>query len=223
MTAAACTLSFPGSRSATRRLAQALALSAAAHLLLVESLALETTLRTTLRTTLLMTAQAAAPATLSVRIEPATEAEPDGLPAQAPLPVVARERTRGIERVQASTRVKQGAEATLVLPQAPDPTYYSARDLDLYPRPATPLELDKLARVRDRVATIFRFQLLIDESGTVNEISSVEGEPLSLRDELRAALAAIRFFPGRKDGRAVKSRVTLSIDFDSGSRTSAAR
>ena len=218
MTTAACIPSFPGFRNATRRLVQALALSAAAHLLLVEVLALETTLRTTLRT-----AQAGAPVTLSVRIEPATEAEPDSLPVQAPLPVVARERVRGIERAQASARVKQGAEATFILPQAPDPTYYSARDLDLYPRPAAPLELDTLVRGRGHVATTFRFQLLIDESGTVNEISPVEGEPLSLRDDVRAALAVIRFFPGRKDGRAVKSRVTLSIDFDSERRSSAAR
>lgn len=163
--------------------------------------------------------------TLTVRIEPATEMEPNGppVPVNATLPVAARERVRGIERVHASMRAKQGAQATLALPQAPDPTYYSARDLDHYPRPAAPLELDSLARGRDHAATIFRFQVLIDETGTVNEISPVEGEPLPLRDELRAALAAVRFYPGRKDGRAVKSRVTLSIDFDGERRSSAAR
>ena len=218
MTPAACNPSFSGSRDATRRLAPALALSIVAHLLLVESLVLETTVRAVLRT-----AQATAPVALSVRIEPAPEEEPDGPPLQAPLPAVARERARGTEHVQASTRVKQNAEATLVLPTTPDPVYYSARDLDFYPRPAAPLELDKLARGRSHVATNFRYQLLIDESGKVDEISPVEGEPLSLRDELRAVLAAARFFPGRKDGRAVKSRVTLSIDFDSERRSSAAR
>lgn len=189
-----------------------------AHLLLVESLALETTVRAVLRT-----AQATAPVALSVRIEPAAEEEPEAPPLQTPLPVVARERARGIERVQASVRVKQNAEATLILPTTPDPIYYSARDLDFYPRPAAPLELDNVARGRGLVAAIFRFQLLIDESGRVDEISPIEGEPQPFRDELRALLAAVRFHPGRKDGRAVKSQVTLSIDFDAERRSSAVR
>ena len=201
-----------------RRLERALALSLVAHLLLVESLALETPVRAFLRT-----AKASAPVALSVRIEPATKAERDLPPSPAPLPVVARERARGIEHVRASTRAKPGAEAALALPTTPDPTYYSARDLDFYPRPVAPLELDRLARGRGEVATVFRFQLLIDDSGTVNEISSVQGEPPSLRDELGSVLAATRFHPGRKDGRAVKSRVTLSIDFDGERRSSAAR
>jgi hypothetical protein len=215
MTAAACVTSFTGSRDATRRLAHALALSVAAHLFLVESLALETALRTTV--------QAAAPVILTARLEPAAEAEPEGPSVPAPLPKVERVRARGIEHVTASARVKQGTETTLALPQPPDPTYYSARDLDVYPRPVAPLELDTLVRGRGLAATIFRFQALIDESGTANEVTPVEGEPLSLRNELLAVLAATRFHPGRKDGRAVKSRVTLSIDFDSERRNSPAR
>ena len=211
MTAAVHVPWFPGSRDAARRFVGALALSVAAHWLLIESLALETTLQT---------AQPAMPMTLTVRIEPPAEAEHEGLPVPVPtpLPAAPRDRVRIVEHTQASARAKQGAEhgteATLVLPQAPDPTYYSARDLDLYPRPATPLALDFLGRNGSHAATIFRFQVLIDESGTVNEVSAVEGEPAPLWEELRALLAATRFVPGRKDGHAVKSRVTLSIDFD---------
>ena len=159
MTTAGCIPPFSGSRDATRRISQALELSAAAHLLLDQSLELETALRSALRT-----AQVTTPPILTVRIEPAREAEPDVPPVPAPIPVVTRERTRGIERMQASARLKQGAETAVALPQAPDPTYYAARDLDLYPRSAAPLELDALARSRDHAA-IFRFQVLIDESG----------------------------------------------------------
>lgn len=216
MTAAVYVHWFSGSRDAARRFAWALALSVAAHWLLIESLTLETTLRT---------AQPAGPVTLTVRIEPPTEAEHEDLPLQAPAPSSAapRDRVRGIENAQASARPNQGTGAKLVLPQAPDPTYYSARDLDIYPRPDTPLELDFLARTRSHATTIFRFQVLIDETGIVNEVSAVEGEPAPLRDELRALLAATRFVPGRKDGHAVKSRVTLSIDFDAARRDPAGR
>ena len=101
------------------------------------------------------------------------------------------------------------AAATLALPQAPDPTYYSARDLDTYPRPAVPLELDRFAA---DAGTSIRLTLLIDEGGSVNEIKIVEPvSQSSLKEALRGVLAATRFIPGRKDGRAVKSRVLLDV------------
>jgi protein TonB len=102
------------------------------------------------------------------------------------------------------------------LPQVPDPTYYAARDLDVYPRPAVPLDFDRLGpRFTASAAGRFRAVLLIDEGGAVKEIAAIETEPPGWpQQELRAALAATRFFPGQKDGRAVKSRVLLSVSFD---------
>jgi hypothetical protein len=180
-------------RDAARRLALALVLSVAAHLLLAGSLTLETLLRN---------AGPVPGKVLSVRIEPLAEPAPvaPAAPAQD-LPATKRENVR-----------TKKAEARLALPQAPAPEYYSTLDLDFYPRPAAPLEFGVSAR--GTAATSFRFQLLIDESGAVNSISAVEGEPPQLGEALRATLAAVRFLPGRKNGRAVKSRVTLSVDLD---------
>jgi len=100
------------------------------------------------------------------------------------------------------------AEAPVAL-RAPDRTYYPARELDAYPQPAQPLELDRLPG-----AGGFRLLLLIDEHGIVNDVSLVEaGAAVRLDEALRAALAATRFLPAQKDGRAVRSRIVLSVSF----------
>jgi protein TonB len=129
---------------------------------------------------------------------------------------VAADGTRDVAAHGTGAHPKQDAVAPLALPQAPDPTYYAARDLDVYPRPAAPLDLDRFARgVAGGVAARIRLALLIDEAGIVKEIAVIETEPPGrLQEELRSALAAARFFPGQKDGRAVKSRVLLSVSLD---------
>jgi len=99
-----------------------------------------------------------------------------------------------------------GADAQVAW-RMPDPTYYPARELDVYPHPARPLELERLPG-----AGSIRLLLLIDEHGIVNDISLVEAGAVGRLDQaLRTALAATRFVPARKDGRDVKSRVLLSV------------
>lgn len=103
------------------------------------------------------------------------------------------------------------AAAPLALPQVPDPTYYSASELDVYPRPLTTLM--NLA-LHDGMAGRMRFTLLIDEHGVVNRVAALEGAPPARFEEgLRAMLAATRFEPARKDGRPVKSRVLIDLGF----------
>ncbi len=106
-----------------------------------------------------------------------------------------------------------GADAPVAL-HVSDPTYYSARELDAYPHPAQPLELEPLPG-----AGSIRLLLLIDEHGIVNDISLVEAGAASRLDQaLRTALAAARFIPARKDGRAVRSRIVLSISLSQDKR-----
>ena len=169
-------------------------------------------------------------ATITVRLEspPAPV-----VPVPEPPPITLQDRPRAGAAVGSrnaalpgsGARLKQDTIAPLALPQAPDPTYYSARDLDVYPRPAAPLDLDQVARdITRSVAGRFRLALLIDEGGIVREIAVIEAEPHGpLQEELRSVLAATRFFPGQKDGRAVKSRVVLSVRFESARAESAGR
>jgi periplasmic protein TonB len=198
MTAAVLSPSISGYRAALPRFALALATSAFVHLFLVQALVFD------------MPQRAGRPmhaGTLTVRIVP-----------PAPPVAVAPEPPLVAPRIgPGSTAANRGYPVTpLALPQAPDSTYYATRDLDVYPRPVVPLDFDRLGpRFTASAAGRFRAVLLIDEGGTVNEIAAIETEPPGWQQQdLRAALAATRFFPGQKDGRAVKSRVLLSVSFD---------
>ena len=110
-----------------------------------------------------------------------------------------------------SGAARPGAE-TPALPPAPDPGYYPARELDDYPRPLAPLRIDRLA---GDGAGETRLEVLIDERGIVRDVT-VTAPAASARvgEALRAVLAATRFLPAQKDGRAVRSRILLSVGFD---------
>jgi len=111
----------------------------------------------------------------------------------------------------AAPRPVQSAAEASALPLVPDPRYYPARDLDSYPWPLAPLELDRLP---ENPGGQVRLEMLIDEKGVVQEVVFVQpARPGSAEQGLRAALAATHFMPGRRDGRAVKSRVTLRLEF----------
>lgn len=127
---------------------------------------------------------------------------------------VAGKRERPAPSVE-RTPPAQDATASLAVPHIPDPTYYSAGELDAYPRPTSPLGFDYPERAaHGSIGGRLLVQLLIDEHGTVREVSVVEAEPAGyFEDAARSVLAAARFLPGMKDGRAVKSRLLLSVSF----------
>jgi len=99
----------------------------------------------------------------------------------------------------------------VALPQAADPSYYTARDLDRYPRPLAPIRINRAAG--DGAGEV-RLEILIDERGVVQDMTFAgPAAPARVEEELRATLAAIRFLPAEKDGRAVRSRIVLSVSF----------
>jgi len=102
-----------------------------------------------------------------------------------------------------------GATEAISLPVPSDPKYYLARELDDYPRPLAPLRIDPPP---GSFAGEVRLELLIDEHGVVRDItfSGIAG-PGEMHDALRGTLMAMLFIPAIKDGRAVKSRVVLSV------------
>jgi protein TonB len=116
-------------------------------------------------------------------------------------------------QAKASTTIRAPA-SSLALPQVPDPTVYTARDLDTYPRPLAPLNASRLEDPASGASVSVRLELIIDERGIVNHVALAGPGPAGvLEAELRAMLAATRFIPASKDGRAVKSRVLLSVSF----------
>lgn len=105
--------------------------------------------------------------------------------------------------------------AAIAVPSRTDATVYPAGELDTLPAPVLPLELGRLLDpLALPAATV---QLLIDERGFVNEASFAgRGASTALERALLGALSATAFVPARKDGRAVKSRITLSLGLGPG-------
>jgi hypothetical protein len=102
-------------------------------------------------------------------------------------------------------------ESPSALPQPADPTWYGPQDLDVYPRALTPLRLDAFGESRD---TRLLLWLRIDERGALMEVTAAEPDlPPDLVQAVRQRLAGARFAPARKDERAVKSRVQVSIGY----------
>lgn len=212
MTGANHFLSFPLHPRATVRLRLALALSAAFHLLFATAVMPEPPGgKGYSRAAALMTVRLAPqPVTATVgRALPEPEI-PAARQARRPAAVPAHEPRATMD--ESAVRPMQDAPP-LSLPQIPDLTYYGARELDAYPTPVAPLNLEQIT---DGSAAPGRvtLALLIDEHGVVNDVALTEPvAPDRLKEELRAVLAATRFIPARKDGRAVKSRVMLSVSF----------
>ena len=198
------------------RLRLALAFSVFSHLLFLAALVSEVQQGR---------ARAFGAVSITVRLELPSQVPPAGPavadPDELPIPrwIDRRDGISRSERLtapQAKVSTTRPAPASsLALPQVPDPTVYTARDLDSYPRPLVPLDIERLLDLSAGTPLAeVRFELLIDEHGIVNDVApagpGTAGRPGA---ELRAALAATRFIPALKDGRAVKSRMLVSISY----------
>lgn len=92
-----------------------------------------------------------------------------------------------------------------------DATYYTARDLDVFPKAITVLELGLRAGATGKV----RATVLIDESGTVNEVRAIDASVAEIERAARDLLLRARFTPASKDGRLVKAQLLVSLDYGS--------
>jgi protein TonB len=110
--------------------------------------------------------------------------------------------------------VSAGAQAAS--PTIPDPVHYPAKDLDLYPQalkritPAYP-QAARDAQVTGSVTLL----VMIDEAGRVVGTSVMDAAPDGVFEQAaQQALADAAFFPAQKDGRAVRCRILMKIEFD---------
>jgi TonB family protein len=188
-----------------RRLLPAIGLSLLVHVLIVDNW----------RPSAGTQPSGAVPAPLQARLE---TAEPMAMPA-ADLPDIPLEpdRARPAAGVQppaprmtpvapmTGTPLTAGAGASV-----PDPRFYQARELDRYPVPLAPLNLQAVAGLSGNV----RLWLSIDLTGNVVDVSVADADPTAALESMaRESLLATRFMPAMKNERPVKSRILLELRY----------
>lgn len=96
----------------------------------------------------------------------------------------------------------------------PDPTYYAARQLDVYPALLTALDLRDGSATTASVNGHVLLLVLIDGNGVVENVRIVEAEPAGhFDDHARRAFENARFSPAIRNGRAVKSCVLIELNY----------
>jgi len=100
----------------------------------------------------------------------------------------------------------------------PDLVHYPAKDLDIYPQAFRPIAPFYPETARDaQVAGSVTLLVLIDEVGRVIGTSVMDAVPDGVFEEAaQQALANAAFYPARKDGRPVRSRILIKVEFDPG-------
>ncbi|HZP91280.1 MAG TPA: energy transducer TonB [Burkholderiales bacterium] len=127
------------------------------------------------------------------------------------------------DRKPLATVPAPAAPATETTPSPPplegspalDLHYYAAGELDVYPVPRAPLTVALPAAAgRSAIEGWVRLLVQIDETGSVGSAEVHDAQPPEIFDA--AALEAVRgarFVPARKDGKEVRSRLMLELEF----------
>jgi protein TonB len=203
-------------RDAQLRLLLALALSAALHLSLIYGVAVGRS-EPTLAHVILARVQPAAdapkvgriaaahPAALRRLIDATSEAQGNTSPFSAP--------PESQPAAAAASVLNDSRAPAVEVPALVDPTWYTAKDLDLYPQALTPVEPPYPASVSD-VAGEVTVLLAIDEYGAVQDSSVVTAQPPGYFEESALSVfRTARFAPAQRDGRPVRSRIVVKVRF----------
>ena len=139
-------------------------------------------------------------------------------------------RTQGSARPESAQRSTQAAEderAALMAPTPDDSTYYPAARLDVFPRELSrlqPIYPDRAEAdgVRGGEVTLL---LMIDDNGTVTDAAVAEAKPDGYFEQsaLAWALERARFSPAQRNGRNVKCRVLVKVNYSPEARQAEGR
>ena len=93
--------------------------------------------------------------------------------------------------------------------------YYRTRELDVRPGIMTRVQPEyPESAARRSLAGSVRVQLYIDEAGRVERVQTLHAEPPGVFEaSTQSAFLAARFTPGMKDGRPVKVKIMLEVQF----------
>lgn len=153
-------------------------------------------------------------------IEPGPPALPDAPPVAPEMKHAGASERRKSTRDSASAATESTAahraSTAITAASAVDAKYYSARELDVYPAPLAPL-LGNLQPAAARTNGYALLAIMLDATGTVTQVRLLEAEPADLfGDDGVKSIASTRFTPALKNGRAVKARIIVRIDYGAG-------
>ncbi|GBL45858.1 proline-rich protein [Sulfuriferula multivorans] len=153
--------------------------------------------------------------------EPAPEAPPQPAPpapeerASPPAPA-ASDAPPVVPRAPNPAPQPSSALPAVNVPLLVDPTYYTAKQLDVQPRALAAISPvyppDAVAR---GTAGWVVLKLKLDEGGNVQDVEVSDASPPGIFDQsARDAFRNARFAPAQKDGRAVKSLVQIKVRYE---------
>ena len=98
----------------------------------------------------------------------------------------------------------------------PDPVHYAAGELDVYPQPLNRVEpVYPQTALAGEIGGSVTLLLLIDEYGRVTDVSVIDASPQDgFEESALRALAAAAYSPAQKNGRAVRSRILVKVNYD---------
>lgn len=175
---------------------------------------------------------------IQARLEPTVTEDGDvnvlpeeAAPLTAEAPVAATAEKTAPQKPQAEPLSKPTAAPAsspgsgIEVPLIRDPTYYPARQLDVYPQPVAMIQPKcPDTAVEQHINGRVQLLLLVDEFGIVNEASVVDAQPPGIFDDAAVqGFRAARFVPAQKQGNHVKSRVVLRVNFLCNEAEAAAR
>lgn len=116
----------------------------------------------------------------------------------------------------AATMSSTATVTATVLSQPSDPNYYTAGDLDVFPKAVVKPDLTAaIGASHEPAAGKVRATVLIDEAGVVNAVRNLEAPAGDIESAARELLLRTRFTPARsKEGRIVKAQVLVALDYD---------
>jgi len=206
------------SQAAFARLSVAVVLSTALHLYLIYGLALQPTHSPADRLSVINAQLLPGAAVMKQHALEAPAAQRRRLPPAQPqvLPSLPEPIETPVPAAQAPPAENRSPEPEVSTAGFPDPVHYAARDLDVYPQPLNRIEpAYPQTALAGEIGGSVTLLLLIDESGRVTNASVVDAFPPDVFDEsaLRA-LAATAYSPAQKNGRVVRSRILVKVDYD---------
>lgn len=211
--------SSAGSASALfGRLSAAVACSAALHVFLIYGFSLPADSGRVARASVVH-ARLAGPS-LSAALQAAKRPEHSRAPDAALAAATPAASAGGVDAQSAAAPVNvTTSNNAAMVPTAPDIADlvpYPASELDVYPRALTPIVPVYPPAAREaRLAGFVTLQVLIDETGRVVETSVVDAAPEGVFERVaHQTLANVAFYPAQKDGRTVRCRLLVRVEFD---------